>query len=190
MASSTLIESDAALMQQVASGDSSACRLLASRHLDHSYRMAYRITGNASHADDIAQEAFLRLWKAAPKWQPKAQIKTWLHRVIYNLSIDRLRQENRYSDAEMEDIMDTAPDPWQAREKQQLKDRIASELQKLPPRQRAAITLVHFEECGNIEAADIMKISVDALESLLARGRQKLRELLLSARADFEGGVG
>lgn len=190
MALSTSIKSDATLMRQVADGDSAACRLLATRHLDHSYRLAARILGNNNQADDIAQEAFLRLWKAAPKWQPKAQIKTWLHRVVYNLCIDRLRQENRYSEAEMEDVMDPAPDPWQRREEQQMKDRITAELQKLPPRQRIAITLVHFEECGNINAANIMNISVEALESLLSRGRRKLRELLSPRHSEIGRGVG
>jgi len=65
MAFSSSIASDATLMVQVADGDMAACRLLASRHLDPCYRLAVRILGNTSHADDIAQEAFLRLWKAA-----------------------------------------------------------------------------------------------------------------------------
>ncbi len=165
-----------------------ACRMLASRYLDTSYRLAYRILGNGAYADDVAQEAFLRLWRASKKWQPKAQIKTWLHRVIHNLCIDRLRQENKYSDAEMTEISDPAPNPLQVREIQQMKDQLTEELQKLPPRQRIAITLVHLEECSNIEAADIMSISVEALESLLSRGRKKLRDLLTSRKSDSGGG--
>ncbi len=187
---SSSIEGDAALMTRVANGDMAACRLLASRHLDSSYRMAARILGNTAHADDVAQEAFLRLWKAASKWQPKAQIKTWLHRVIYNLCIDRLRKENRYSDTEMAEISDPSPSPIQVRESQQMKDIVSQGLQKLPPRQRIAVTLVHLEECGNIEAAAIMEISVEALESLLGRGRRKLRELLAPQKTEYGGGLG
>ena len=71
-----------------------------------------------------------------------------------------------------------------------MKDTITTQLQKLPSRQRIAITLVHFEECGNIEAAEIMEISVDALESLLSRGRKKLRDLLSPMRTELGRGVG
>ena len=89
----------------------------------------------------------------------------------------------------MEELHDPSPNPWQSREKQQMNDWLSHELQKLPPRQRIAISLVHLEECGNIEAADIMNVSVDALESLLSRGRRKLRELLTPQRSEFGGGL-
>ncbi|MEH6404877.1 MAG: RNA polymerase sigma factor [Sneathiella sp.] len=184
------IQSDAALMQQVAEGNMVACRTLAARHLDHAYGLAYRIVSDKGYAEDIAQESFLRLWKAAPKWQPSAQIKTWLFRVIHNLCIDRLRKENRYSGAEVPERADPAPNPYEAREAKQLQDTVSDALQKLPLRQRTAITLVHFQQCGNIEAAGIMDISVDALESLLSRGRRKLRDLLASTRPEFDGDVG
>ncbi|MEP3247805.1 MAG: RNA polymerase sigma factor [Sneathiella sp.] len=176
------IEQDANLMRQVALGDNAACRALAARHLDGTYRLALRILGDTGHAEDAAQEAFVRLWKASKCWKAKAQIKTWLHRVTYNLCIDRLRKENRYDGSEMPDIADTTENPWEQREHQQMSDQITAALQNLPPRQRIAITLVHFEECGNKEAAAIMDISVDAIESLLARGRRKLKELLTPIR--------
>ncbi|MBL4739796.1 MAG: RNA polymerase sigma factor [Sneathiella sp.] len=189
MRHSTPIESDAALMKQVADGNMVACRTLAARHLDHAYGLAFRVIGDKGYAEDIAQESFLRLWKIAPKWHPSAQIKTWLFRVIHNLCIDRLRKENRYSGTEIPEIIDPAPNPYQMREAKQLQDAVSNALQKLPLRQRTAITLVHFQQCGNIEAADIMDISVEALESLLSRGRRKLRELLDSSRSEFDGDV-
>ncbi|MFT6559765.1 RNA polymerase sigma factor [Sneathiella sp.] len=182
MPAKSLIEQDAELMNRVASGDQTACRVLAGAHLDSIYRMALRILGDTGHAEDIAQEAFLKLWKAAGGWEAKAQVKTWLHRVTHNLCIDRLRKENRYSTSEVPDIADPTKGPWTAREDQQMKDQITHALQELPPRQRIAVTLVHLEECGNKEAAEIMEISVEALESLLSRGRRKLRALLGPAR--------
>ncbi len=184
------IEADAALMQEVARGSASASRIVADQYLDGSYRLAMRILGEASLAEDMAQEAFLRLWKQAPDWQAKAQIKTWLHRVTHNLCIDYLRKQSRYSDGELPDVEDPGPDVHQLREQRQLSDKVAEAMQKLPARQRVAISLVHFEECGNIEAADIMDISVDALESLLARGRRKLKELLLPVRRLMDGEMG
>ncbi|MDF2366256.1 sigma-70 family RNA polymerase sigma factor [Sneathiella sp.] len=174
-------------MQEVAGGNASASRMVADLYLDRSYRLALRILGDKSLAEDMAQEAFIKLWKQAPKWQAKAQIKTWLHRVTHNLCVDYLRAQKRYSDEEVPDMEDPKPDVLQMKAQQQLGDKVNEALQKLPVRQRIAISLVHYEECGNIEAAATMKISVDALESLLARGRRKLKELLVPARRLMEG---
>ena len=181
------IENDAALMQEVANGNASASRKIADQYLDGSYRLAVRILGDVSLAEDVAQEAFVKLWKQAPTWQAKAQIKTWLHRVTHNLCIDYLRKQNRYSNDEIPDVEDPGPSVLQLQAQRQLGDKVLDALQKLPDRQRIAISLVHFEECGNIEAAAIMEISIDALESLLARGRRKLKELLLPARKLMDG---
>nr|WP_241691223.1 sigma-70 family RNA polymerase sigma factor [Sneathiella chungangensis] len=174
-------------MQEVADGNASASRIIADLYLNGSYRLAMRILGDNGLAEDMAQEAFIRLWKQAPKWQAKAQIKTWLHRVTHNLCVDYLRKQKRYSDDEIPDVEDPRPGVLEIKAQQQLGDKVTEALQKLPARQRIAISLVHFEECGNIEAAAIMDISVDALESLLARGRRKLKELLLPARRLMDG---
>ena len=181
------IEKDAALMQEVADGNASASRIVADLYLNGSFRLALRILGDNSLAEDMAQEAFIRLWKQAPKWRAKAQISTWLHRVTHNLCVDYLRKQKRYSDGEIPDLEDPRPSVLELKEQRQLGDKVIEALQKLPARQRIAISLVHFEECGNIEAAAIMEISVDALESLLARGRRKLKELLLPTRRLMEG---
>lgn len=177
---------DAALMREVANGTRAACRQLADNHLRHAVSLAWRILGDSVQAEDVAQEAFVRLWKQAPKWQAKAKVSTWLHRVVHNLCVDHLRKEKRYADGEMPEIEDPAPDVIAQRQQQQVSDMVNEALQKLPPRQRIAISLVHYEGCGNIEAAEIMALSVDALESLLARGRRRLRELLLPARRQIE----
>ncbi|MEH6527638.1 MAG: RNA polymerase sigma factor [Sneathiella sp.] len=181
------IKKDAALMRAVAAGDQKACREVADTYLSISYRLAVRILGDTSLAEDMAQEAFMKLWKQAPDWQAKAQIRTWLHRVTHNLCVDQLRKQKRFSDDEVPDIADPALGVIEKLEQQQIDDKVTEALQKLPPRQRIAISLVYFEECGNIEAADIMELSVDALESLLARGRRKLKDLLLPARRLRDG---
>ncbi len=181
------IEKDAKLMQEVADGNASASRVVADLYLDRSYRLAFRILGDKSLAEDIAQEAFIKLWKQAPKWQAKAQIKTWLHRVTHNLCVDYLRSQRRYSDEEVPDLADPSPDVLEIKAQRQLGDKVNEALQNLPSRQRIAISLVHFEECGNIEAAAVMDISVDALESLHARGRRKLKKLLIPARRLMDG---
>ena len=181
------IATDAALMARVAAGDTAASRLLCGRHLDRAYTTACLFLGNASSSEDIVQEAFLRLWKIAPKWEAKAQINTWLHRVIHNLCIDRLRKENKYKDTEVPDIADPAPNVVERHVQHQKKQILDKGIHQLPTRQRIALTLVHFEDCTNIEAADKMEISVDALESLLARGRRKLKEILTPYRKDLDG---
>lgn len=181
------IEKDAELMQAVAGGSASASRIVVDLYLNSAYRLALRILGDVGLAEDMAQEAFIRLWKQAPKWQAKARIGTWLHRVTHNLCVDYLRKQRRYSDEEVPDMADPTPSVVEQKIREQLGDKVTEALQKLPARQRIAISLVHFEECGNIEAAEIMDISVDALESLLARGRRRLKELLLPARRMLDG---
>lgn len=183
------IKKDAAILARVAAGDMAACRLLSATHMDKAYGLACHLLGNNMYAEDIAQEAFLRLWKIAPKWQAKAQIGTWLHRVIHNLCIDRMRKEKRFSDYELPDVADPTPNPMQRHESKQVHDMISNSLQQLPPRQRIAITLVHFDDCTNKDAANQMGISVDALESLLARGRRKLRDLLQPRKTEMDGGM-
>lgn len=181
------IATDAALMARVADGDMAASRLLCGQYLDRAYTTACLFLGNSSNSDDVVQEAFLRLWKVAPKWEAKAQINTWLHRVIHNLCIDRLRKEKRYMDTEVPDIEDPTPDVVERHDLQQKKLILDNGIHQLPARQRIALTLVHFEDCTNIEAADKMDLSVDALESLLARGRRKLKEILAPYRKELDG---
>jgi len=181
------IARDAALMARVADGDAAASRMLCGQHLDRAYTTARLFLGNSASSEDVVQEAFLRLWKIAPKWEAKAQINTWLHRVIHNLCIDRLRKEKKYSDTEVPDIEDPTPTVVDRHGQQQTKQIVDEGIEQLPSRQRIALTLVHFEDCTNIEAANKMDISVDALESLLARGRRKLKDILTPFRKEIDG---
>jgi len=188
MKSDDPIKSDATLMARIADEDMTAYRILCDRHMDRAYSLACHLLGNSLHADDIVQDAFLKLWKIAPKWEAKAQTGTWLHRVVHNLCIDQLRKQKKYYDGEMPDIEDPSPSPLQRREDKQVQHMITDGIQQLPIRQRIALTLVHYDECSNIEAAQRMDISVDALESLLSRGRRKLRDILAPRFAKQNGG--
>ncbi len=176
---------DAALMARVAAGDRHAQRVLVDRHLGPGFSLAVSMLRDRALAEDMCQEAFFRLWKIARKWQPQAKIGTWLYRVIHNLCIDELRRRGRLSDDEVPEVADETPDPMQQHHRAQVADTVRQELDRLPVRQRTAIALVHYQELSNIEAAEIMEISVDALESLLARGRRKLRETLMERKADL-----
>lgn len=138
---------------------------------------AYRMLGNASDAEDIAQETFLRLWTQAARWQPgKAALSTWLHRIAHNLCIDSLRKNKPSLLNELDDGLadgQLAADDALEAENDHLMLHVA--LGKLPERQRSALTLTHYQGLSNKEVADILSVSVDALESLLARARRSLK---------------
>jgi len=156
-------------------------------HLGRIHGFAWRMLGDAGDAEDVAQEAFLRLWRQAGKWRAEARVGTWLHRVAHNLCVDRLRKRRGDSGEQPPDLPDPAPGPAAERHRAQVARSVEIALARLPERQRAAIALVHYQELGNIEAADIMGVSVEAMESLLSRGRRGLRAALAGMRDDLMG---
>ena len=146
--------------------------------------------GNQADAEDVAQEVFLRVWTNAQKWQPgKARFETWIYRVALNLCYDKLRRNRELFVDELPEQEDEAPNPAESLQASQVAWRVEMAVSELPERQRAAITLCHYQELGNIEAADVMEVSVEALESLLARGRRTLRKRLLPERENLLGNV-
>jgi len=187
MAGSDARAADAELMRRVAAGDAAACRFLVDRELPAIVAFAYRMLASRSDAEDVGQECFLRLWKAAPKWRPDAKIRTWLHRVARNLCIDRIRARKPSDPIDGMELASNGPGPSGALQQKQVSRVIDTAVAGLPERQRLAVALVHFQEFSNIEAAKIMDVSVEALESLLARGRRALRGALEDLRADLLG---
>jgi RNA polymerase sigma-70 factor (ECF subfamily) len=170
---------DEALLARVATGDPAAVRAMVARKLPRLISLGQRMLGDAGEAEDVAQEAFLRIWKQAARWRPgQAKFDTWLHRVALNLCYDRLRRRREIpTDAPPEQV-DPGPAPDRGLEAQGVALRVSEALQALPERQREAIVLCHYQELGNIEAAAVMGVSVEALESLLGRGRRALRAAL------------
>jgi RNA polymerase sigma-70 factor (ECF subfamily) len=170
--------SDDALMARLAAGDAEALRLLSRRYLARIVALASRTLADPAEAEDVAQEAFLRLWRFAPRWRPdEARVGTWLHRVALNLCLDR-RARKREELGEPPAAVDPAPGPARALQQREMADHVRAALDRLPDAQRNAIALCHYQGMRNIEAAEVMGVSVEALESLLARGRRKLREEL------------
>ena len=171
-------EHDGELVRRVAAGDKEASRALVDRHLRSIVNFAYRMLGDVAEAEDVAQETFLRLWKNADRWEPRAKLTTWLHHVARNLCVDRLRSRRKVASGEVPDHADSRPGaPTQLESRQ--RDRAVQEaLSALAERQRAALTLVYYQGLSNREAADVLGVDVDALESLLARGRRSLRKRL------------
>jgi RNA polymerase sigma-70 factor (ECF subfamily) len=181
-------ESDAALMRRVAGGDGAATRLIVARHLSQVLALARRMLNDAAEAEDVAQEAMLRLWQTAPRWREDAPVGAWLYRVAHNLAIDRIRRRRPTVDVDAAvDLADPAPTPAERLAERERKVAIERAIAGLPERQRTAITLVHTLEMGNIEAAAAMEISVEALESLLSRGRRALRAALMDLKDEVAG---
>lgn len=178
--SAMMQDSDSALMQRVAAGEHPAYRLLVDRHLRHAVTLAYRVLFDRADAEEVAQEAFLRVWQHAARWQPDggASFRTWLNRIVINLCIDRKRRPGLASLDDQPDPIDSQATPYERRLAGEVNDRIAAALQHLPERQRAAIVLCYWEGESNIAAAEALGVSVGALESLLVRAKRSLRDQL------------
>ena len=170
---------DEALLVRVADGDPAAVRALVGRKLPRVLGLAQRMLSDAAEAEDVAQEAFLRVWRQAPKWRPgQARFDTWLHRVALHLCYNRLRRRREITTDEPPEIADEGPAPDRGLEAHDTGRRVNEALAKLPERQREAVVLCHYQDLGNIEAAAVMGVTVEALESLLSRGRRALRAAL------------
>lgn len=177
---------DEDLLKAIGSGDRSAARELMQRNTPRLLGLANRLLNDPVEAEDIVQETFIRVWKAADRWQSgRAKVSTWISRITINLCYDRLRRRREQLVDELPDQVDHTPSQETSMVQAQSGNRVADAVASLPDRQRMALELVHFQEMSNIEAADIMEVSVDALESLLARGRRKLKTLLLAQAGDL-----
>jgi len=171
-----IADPDTDLVARVGKGDRAAAQALMARHLPAMLSLARRMLSGETEAEDCVQEAFLRVWTHAARWTPgKAKFETWLYRVTLNQCYDRLRKKPMADLEAAADVADGAPSADQTLESAAVSAEVDAALQQLPERQRAAILLCHYQERGNIEAAEILGISVEALESLLARGRRTLR---------------
>ena len=179
--------SDPALLAAYASGDRDAAQALASRLLPGVLGQATRMLSDRIEAEDVAQDAMMRLWKIAPDWRDgEAQISTWLYRVVANLCTDRLRKRKRSGAIGMDQVAEPADPAPGAPEQIQTNARMAAlsdALAQLPERQAQAVALRHLDGFANPEIAEIMDISVRSVESLTARGKRALASLLASRRA-------
>jgi len=182
---------DEELMIRIGNGDRVAFGELVRRHLNRAVAVAQRVTGSRGDAEEIAQEAFLRVWTKAPSWRSAegeyagARFTTWLHRVVVNLGIDRKRRPAMSALEAAGDPVDPAESALRSLEKAQLSRRVAAAVAALPERQRAALALCFYEGLSNREAADILALSPGAVESLLVRARRSLREALAGVAAEF-----
>lgn len=184
--SAALLADDAALVARIAARDPAGLREAIARHAARLNRIAYRMTGDAQEAEDIVQEAMLRLWDHAPRLAARhpagtpagagLRLSGWLGRVVTNLAIDRLRLARRISGEEVPERADEAPLADVQIESEERDGATRALVMALPERQRAAIVLTYYEELPNAEAAAAMDMNIKAFESLLHRARVSLRQ--------------
>lgn len=176
---------DSLLVQAIADGHLDALEPLVRRHQDHVRRLAYRFLGEWSDADDVAQDAFLRVVRAAPRYEPTARFTTWLHRIVMNLCLDARRRRGRFAAGDPPD--GPADPPPDALERDETVRRVREALGGLPERQRTAVILHRYAGHSHREIAEVTGWSESAVESLLVRGYANLRRVLADADGNSDG---
>ena len=177
-------DAEAALLRRYADGDAAAARLLAARLTPMAYGHAVRVLKDAAEAEDVAQEAMMRLWRIAPDWREgEAKVSTWLYRVVANLCTDRLRKRGTVPVDDVAEPADPAPSAEARLQAGARADALQAALMTLPDRQRQAVVLRHIEGLANPEIAVILGVGVEAVESLTARGKRALKQALAGQKA-------
>jgi RNA polymerase sigma-70 factor, ECF subfamily len=171
--------SDEELMVEVAAGNRDAFEQLAKRHLRKSVGLARRIVSNGDDAEEIVQDAFLQIWAHADRWRAnEARFSTWLYRIVLNRCFDYRRRRTFSPIEDAADVPTALPDALTAVGDKELRMHVETAIQGLSERQRAALSLVYFEEMSCGEAARVLELSESATESLLVRARRALRQRL------------
>lgn len=169
---------DESLIQQILKGSHEAFATLVNRHSNRFYRIAYRLVSNKSDAEDIVQEAFLRLWDRPQLWNPDKQVKftTWFYKVVINLCLDHNKKKKPVAIPEDVELVDKQPGQDALLDIHQKQALLDSFIQELPERQQLALNLCFYEGLTNKEAAEIIGAEVKALQSLIMRAKTTLKD--------------
>lgn len=189
-AGGTQMAADRALAVGVARGDREAIAALTKRCLPMVFGLAKRLLRDSGEAEDAAQEVFVKVWRKISSYDPeRAKLETWIGRITINACHDRLRKrrEAPLAGDDAPDLPDTAPDAEQALGAHQAASQVRAAVAVLPERQRIALELRHFQDMSQAEAAQILEVSEEALESLLARARRSLKTTLFNEAAAMIG---
>ncbi len=170
--------SDEDLMARIADGNEAAFRMLCDRHAARAAALARRYLGSDADAEEVAQEAFLRVWRAAPRWQPTASFRTWFHRIVVNLCLNHRRRVPHAALDEAGDPADPGPDAEAELVARHERARLTAAITALPDRQRAVVLLTYWEGLSNSRAAEVLGTTVGGVETLLVRARKALRARL------------
>ena len=189
-----MIVSDEELMLECRKGDMSAFELLVRRYQDALVNYIHYTINDYHRAEDLAQETFLRVFKSASRYEPKASFKSWLYTIATNLSRNEIRNRARRKTYFLEDMVDENEDVYDSEfmidtrfqpdilyEKKERQQLIKKTLKQLPENQRLALTLVTYQELSYEEISEILNCSVGAVKSLIHRARQNMKKLLIKA---------
>ncbi len=170
--------SDEQLMIAVGKGDMAAFEQIVIRYQQFAWRIAYRYKGNSSDAEELTQEAFLRILDSATSYRPSAKFSTYLYRVLSNLCLDHARKKKPQIGDEFYGEKGFTETPYSNLQMKERDQAIKSAIDSLPDRQRLVVILRYYENLSYAQIADAMNTSVKAVERLLARARQELEYLL------------
>ena len=173
---------DHELLAHIQEGDGQAFAILVERHTERFYRLAYRYLQSKAAAEDVVQDAFLKLWENPASWQPERNSKftTWFYRVVVNLCLDLRKKKGAVGLDNAPELVDEREPVDEAIMRTQEQLMLEKEIASLPDRQRTALNLCFDEGLSNQEAAEIMGLNLKALQSLIMRAKTTLRERLKS----------
>jgi RNA polymerase sigma-70 factor (ECF subfamily) len=164
----------------MARGDRRAFRGLVEKYRGPLYRFILRMVRRPAVAEELLQETFLRMYQSAARYEPRAAFSTWLFRIVANLCLNESEAARSRHEAlgEAPERAHPQASPAEALERKEVGAAVEAALATLPPQQRAAVQLARFEEMSYAEIAAVLGVGVAAVDSLLQRARQKLRESL------------
>lgn len=166
------------LMQKISHNDADAFQELLFRYEKKVFSLAWRLCLNQPEAEDLTQETFLKIWRNAKLWKQEAKLETWIYRILYNSFIDVRRRTKESTEEPTEVLYSNDDSPEQTLIKKQESQTIANALKELPERQKEALVLCYYQGMKAKEAAEVLSVSQSALEALLFRARQTLKDKL------------
>lgn len=182
------MENDDLLIGKINNGDNEAWRILVDRHTPAIFNQAWRMLNDHAEAEDVTQETFVRFIKKVPNWRSgEAQLRTWLFRVAINLCIDRLRTHRAVPLDISGDIEDQKTGAAVTDLGIDLRNTVQAALAALPTRQRTAIIMAHYQGFSHAECAAVLNVSIDAVESLIARAKRTLKYKLANQAKEIFG---
>lgn len=186
-------DNDESLMRLIRQGSHQAFAILVRRHTDRFFGAAYRMTGKMSEAEDLVQDAFLKIWQKPDLWKDDrgAKFTTWFYRILVNQNIDRMRKDRNIApngESVLPFVMDARATPEHAAAQNEEDRMLEAAIASLPERQKTALNLCFYEGLSNAEAADIMGVKIKALESLLMRAKAGLKEFITRGHTILQKG--